>query len=158
MTLALARLRRGLSRNLPVPVRLLTLALLVGGGIGCAGNLLLTPDGLWVWTMPQLAQRFLAAAAAAYVLGSLVALSSTRWVESELLFGTVVLYGVPLIGAIVLAPAQIDWQQPIAWAFVVVVTPALLISLVTIWRQRPRARREALQALTGLQRWFLAAL
>jgi hypothetical protein len=109
----------------PAPVRLLTVALAVGGLIGGLGNFLLL-SGYWPWEMPDLARRFLAGAAAAYVVGGLIALRRPRWMESELLLVTVLLYGLPLVGAILLEADQIDWSRPIAWTFIAVVTPAVI--------------------------------
>ena len=136
-----ARLAR-LGGNVPFFVRFLTLALCIGGFLGMLGNLLVTPAGFWVWPMPALALRFLAAAAAAYVVGSAYALTRPRWAESELLIATVLLYGLPLLLAMAFDAAQIDWGAPIAWAFVVVVSPAVLISVVYLWRNRYRTRAE----------------
>ncbi len=127
-------------RDVPFFVRFLTVALLGGGLIGGVANFLLLKD-LWVWTMPDLAHRFLAAAAVAYVVGSVVVLTRTRWAESELLLTTVVLYGVPLIAAILMQPELIDWGRPVAWLFIAVVGQAMVISLCYLWANRNRAAR-----------------
>ncbi len=84
--------------GVPFPIRFLTRALLVGGLIGVVTNF---PPilGIWPWEMPPLAHRFLAGAAA-YLVGGAATLARERWAESELLLVTVILYGVPLVGAI----------------------------------------------------------
>lgn len=123
-------------------VRFLTVALLGGGLIGGVSNFLLQKD-LWVWVMPDLAHRFLAAAAFGYVVGSVVTLTRSRWGESEYLLATVVLYGVPLIAAILLQAELVDWGRPVAWLFIAIVTQAMVISLVYLWRNRDRAGRDA---------------
>ena len=149
-----ARLWKRIGGDQPFGVRLLTLALLVGGAIGCVGNLF--PPGLWVWPMALLAHRFLAAAAMAYVVGSLLTLTRRDWAASELLLATVVCYGLPLVAAIAMQPEAINWRAPITWAFVIVVTPALLIALPALWRNRRRGAAERNGALTrGLRRFCL---
>ena len=89
----------GRHEGVPFPIRFLTRALLVGGLIGVVTNFPLIL-GFWPWEMPPLAHRFLAGAAAAYLVGGAVTLARGRWAESELLLVTVLLYGVPLVGAI----------------------------------------------------------
>ena len=85
----------------PLFLRLLTLSLIIGGGTGGIANFLLL-TGFWPWSMPALAYRFLAGAAAAYVVGGLIALTRPRWNESEFLNLTVLIYGVALLAAILL--------------------------------------------------------
>lgn len=143
--------------GIPFFVRFLTVALLGGGLIGGIANFLLQKS-LWVWVMPDLAHRFLAAAAFGYVVGSVVALTRTRWAESELLLVTVVLYGVPLIAAILLQADVIDWGRPVAWAFVAIVSQAMVISLVYLWRNHDRAEREEAHPLSATLRVYLVAV
>ena len=143
------------TRKVPLLVRFLTLALLIGGLTGGIANFLLL-DGFWPWEMPPLAHRFLAGAAAAYVVGTLFVFASGRWAESELLLATVVIYGVPLVAAILVQPHLIDWSTPVAWLFIGVVTPALIIStgyLLANWN-----RTESNSALDLAPRTYLLVL
>ena len=142
-------------RGLPFFVRFLTVALMGGGFIGGVANFLLHKD-LWVWVMPDLAHRFLAAAAFAYVVGSAVTLTRSRWAESEFLLATVMLYGVPLVAAILMQPDLIDWERPIAWLFVLIVGQAMVISLCYLWANRNRARRDEDGAARRLSAAFRA--
>ena len=143
--------------GVPFLVRFLTLALLVGGFIGGVANFLLLA-GYWPWEMPPLAHRFLAGAATAYVVGALIALTRRRWAESELLIATVLIYGVLLVGAILLQPTLLDWSSGITWAFVGVVTPALAISIGYLWSMRDKAPVEAVQTLSPTLRTYLLIL
>jgi hypothetical protein len=137
---------RFLGDDVPFLVRFLTVALLTGGLIGGITNFLLLP-GFWTWEMPPLAYRFLASAAAAYVVGAAITLTRPRWAESELLMVTVIVYGILLVGAVLLQPTLIDWSSGITWAFVSIVGPALLISIGYIWAMRDRASSETTQRL-----------
>ncbi|MGH3085951.1 MAG: hypothetical protein ACRDSJ_01370 [Rubrobacteraceae bacterium] len=130
--------REGSFGGIPFPVRFLTLALLVGGLVGGVANFLVLP-GLWPWEMSPLAYRFLAGAATAYVVGSLFVFASSRWVESELLLATVIIYGVPLVAAVMMQPAPIDWSKIVAQLFAGIVTVALAISIYYVWRERNSA-------------------
>ena len=129
------RVRRQSLGGLPFLVRLLTLALLVGGLIGGIANFLLLP-GFWPWEISPLAHRFLAGAAAAYVVGALITLTRSRWAESELLLVTVIIYAIPLVGAILMQPTLIDWSKVVARLFVGIVTPAIIISIGYVWGLR----------------------
>lgn len=151
-------LSKPVSRAVPIAVRLLTLALLVGGLLGGITNLIFVPPGFWVWEMPALALRFLAAAAFAYVAGSLVTFSRSRWIESELLISTVNFYGWPLLLAILIDNAQIDWGKPMSWAFVAVVAPALAISVPYLFINRRRVTNEPRFPLNNLFKAFLGIL
>ena len=135
------RIRRQFLGGLPFLVRLLTLALLVGGLIGGIANFLLLP-GFWPWEMSPLAYRFLAGAAAAYVVGALITLTRSRWAESELLLVTVIVYAIPLVGAILMQPTLIDWSKVVAQLFVGIVTPAVMISIGYVWGLRGRSSSE----------------
>ncbi len=132
--------------GVPFQVRLLTLALLIGGFVGGVANFLLVP-GFWPWEMSPLAYRFLSGAAAAYVVGSLVVFGRSRWIEHELLLVTVIFYGVPLVGAILMQPNLINWSKGVAWLFVGVVTPALVISTAYVWKMRDSVASETGRAL-----------
>ncbi|MBN9388819.1 MAG: hypothetical protein J0I20_12255 [Chloroflexi bacterium] len=149
---------RPAAKGISWPVRLLTLALLFGGLAGGIGNLALVPPGFWVWDMPALAYRFLAAAAFSYVAGSLLTLTRSRWVESELLLATVNFYGWPLLLAILLQTDQLDWSKFMSWAFVAVVAPALAISVPYLWFNRRRVRREARFPLDPSLRIYLVVV
>src|SRR5688572_25338646 len=104
------------NRTIPGPVRFLTLLLLAGGGIGALLSLFLVP-GNWPWTMPPLAFRFLAGAAAAYAIGSFITLTNKRWRVSELLLVTVIIYGFALGAAVLMQLELIDWSKLVAWTF-----------------------------------------
>jgi hypothetical protein len=143
MSILNPELSNPLTRSVPLPVSLLTMALLVGGLIGGISNLLFVPPGFWVWEMPVLAYRFLAAAAFAYVAGSLITLMLGRWAESELLIATVNFYGWPLLIAILLDADKIDWSRFVTWAFLLVVLPALVISITYLSANRYRTSSEA---------------
>jgi hypothetical protein len=140
--------------GVPFLVRFLTLALLIGGLIGGVTNFLLLA-GYWPWEMPPLAHRFLASAAAAYVVGALITLTRRRWAESELLMVTVVIYGILLVGAVLLQPTLLDWSSGITWAFVGIVTPALAISIGYLWSMRDKASAETAQTLSSTLRTYL---
>ena len=143
--------------GVPSLVRLLTLALLIGGLIGGVTNFMLLA-GYWPWEMPPLAHRFLASAAAAYVVGALITLTRRRWAESQLLMVTVLIYGILLVGAVLLEPALLDWSSGITWAFVVIVTPALAISIGYLWGMRGKASVETGQTLSPTLRTYLLIL
>jgi hypothetical protein len=153
VTILHARMLRGV----PFLVRALTLALLIGGLSGGVANFLLMP-GYWPWEMPALAHRFLAAAAAAYVVGSTITLTRARWNAHELLLATVIIYGIPLVAAILMQPEVIDWRRPIAWAFIIIVTSALIISIVYAWLNRDHAQAEVVHPLSPALRAFFLIL
>ena len=139
----------------PLPVSILILALLGGGGIGALVNLWVIPAA-WPWEMPLLAHRFLAGAAAAYFVGSSIVLRKSTWLAAELLILSVLVYGFPLVGAIGVSANLIDWTKGVAWLFVGIVTPAVIICLSYGW-----AKREDVQfthPLNGPTRRFLFAL
>jgi hypothetical protein len=140
--------------SVPFPVRFLTLALLVGGLIGVVTNF---PPilGFWPWEMPPLAHRFLAGAAAAYLVGGAVTLARGRWAESELLLVTVILYGVPLVGAILAQPGSVDWTRLVALLFAGIVTSALVVSVFYVLKGRGRTLAEGGTVLSVPLRVFL---
>ena len=149
------RTRRQSLGGLPFLVRLLTLALLVGGLIGGIANFLLLP-GFWPWEMSPLAYRFLAGAVAAYVVGALITLTRSRWAESELLLVTVIIYAIPLVGAVLMQPTLIDSSKVVAQLFVGIVTPAVIISIGYVWGWRGRTSSEmALAQGSGLRGYLL---
>jgi hypothetical protein len=125
--------------SVPLLVRLLILALFVGGALGALSSFLLFRDA-WVWPMPDLAYRFLAGAAAAYVVGGILVWRRLVWPAIELLFASVLIYGIPLILGILIDADVIDWGKPIAWLFLAVVTPAVIISAGALWVNRDVAR------------------
>ena len=142
--------------SVPVLVRILTVALCAGGAVGAITSFLLIKGG-WPWPMPDLAYRFLAGAAVAYAVGSAIVLTRRGWAESEILLATVVLYGVPLGAAILIEPGPVDWSKPVAWSFVGLVVPALLISGGALWVNRrvlagepPDPLPSALRGLLGV--------
>jgi hypothetical protein len=143
--------------RIPLPVKLLTLALLGGGLIGGLLNYFLV-SGNWPWLMPPLASRFLAGAAAAYVVGSAIVLTRRDWLESEFLLFTVVAYGIPLGFAVLLQADLIDWSKPVAWEFLGIVTVALAICFYYLWKNRNLAAAESKQPLTSLTHRYLLAL
>ncbi len=143
--------------TVPVLARLLVLALLGGGLIGGVTNFL-GLQGFWPWTLPALAQRFLAAAAAAYVVGSAITLRRTRWIEHEFVAVTVLIYGIFLVLAILMQTALIDWSTAIAWTFLAVVIPAMVVAAVYVWQKRAEVPREADGRLTPAARTFLLVL
>jgi hypothetical protein len=120
-------------------VRFLTLALIVGGSIGFFTSFFLIP-GIWPWEMSPLAYRFLAAAAAAYVVGGLIVLARSRWAASEMLLVTVIVYGVPLVIAVLMTPKVVLWDRVVAWLFIGIVIVALIISVFYVVRERRRAQ------------------
>lgn len=128
-------------RGLPFGVRFLALALVIGGGIGAISSFLLIGD-LWVWPMPELAHRFLAAAAAGYVAGGAVALVRRSWEEQELLMVTVLLYAIPLIPAVLIGRDEVDWATTVPVAFLGIVAAAVAICAVFL----PRAARRPHEA------------
>ena len=137
--------------DVPFLARFLTLALLVGGAFGALTSFALA-RGFWVWHMPDLAYRFLAGAAAAYAVGGLLTLRSQRWAATELLLATVVIYGVPLGAAMALDHSAIDWSKPIAWGFLAVVTPALVIACGALCEPARAGRRVRRPAGAGAAR------
>ena len=139
---------------MPFPVRFLILALLVGGLIGVVTNFPLIL-GFWPWEMPPLAHRFLAGAAAAYLVGGAVTLARGRWAESELLLVTVILYGVPLVGAILAQPDSVDWTRLVALLFAGIVTSALVVSVFYVLKGRGRTLAEGGAVLSVPLRVFL---
>ena len=144
------------SSNVPLLIRALILALMLGGAVGTVTSFLLVHRA-WPWTMPDLAFRFLAGAAAAYAVGGLLTLTRDGWRESELIAWTVVAYGVPLGLAILIDRGLIDWSRPIAWGFLALVIPALLISLYYLVRNRDLARGGTGERIApGLSRFLLA--
>jgi hypothetical protein len=147
---------RGATGRIQLLVRILTIALFIGGLSGGLSNF----NGVvfWPWNMPLLAHRFLASASAAYVIGSLLTLRSRRWLESELLIATVVLYGVPLGLSVALQAEKINWATVTAWGFVLLVTPSLIISLFYLWLNREVAASEATEPLGRPLRTYLLAL
>lgn len=144
-------------RTLSWPVWIVTLALFFGGLIGGLTNFLLL-NGFWPWPMPPLAFRFLAGAAAAYVVGSFLTLIHARWVEAELLMLTVLAYGFPLVGAILIDQYLIDWTKPIAWLFVIIVAFAASIAVIYLWRKRGAAQAESAGPLQPSTHLFLISL
>ncbi|MEA2190267.1 MAG: hypothetical protein QOI73_388 [Solirubrobacteraceae bacterium] len=138
---------------MPRPLLALAAALTLGGAIGAVSQFVLFKD-LWVWEMPDLAHRFLAAAAGAYVVGGAIVLLRRRRRDAELLAATVLIYGYPLVAAILLDADVVDWSKPIAWTFVVVVTPAVIVGTIYLLRERtaPEPTRD------GPARGLLAAL
>lgn len=143
--------------QIPFPVRLLTIALIGGGLIGGLTNFLLMPD-FWPWSMPALVHRFLAAAAAAYVVGGVLTLTRSGWNESEFLCTTVLIYGVVLVVAVLLDRHLIDWGRPVAWLFVGIVSLALLVVLVYGWRMRYAIRSNRQTQLSPASRLYLVVL
>src|SRR5215207_6321970 len=135
-------------------VTLLTVALLGGGAFGAFSSFTLQ-RGAWPWPMPDLAYRFLAGAAAAYAVGSAMALARRHWAASELLLATVVIYGIPLGAAMLVDAALVDWGEPVAWGFVGLVVPALLISGVALARNRRLVADSGAAPLDPALRWFL---
>ena len=119
----------------PRPLLILAAALALGGAIGAVSQFVLVKN-LWVWEMPDLAHRFLAAAASAYVVGGAIVLLRRRREEAELLAATVLIYGYPLVAAILIDADVVDWGRPIAWAFVGIVTPAVLVGTAALLRSR----------------------
>jgi hypothetical protein len=138
-------------------VRALTVALLAGGAFGAVSSFALQKD-LWPWPMPDLAYRFLAGAAAAYAVGSLITLMRGDWAESELLLATVIFYGIPLGAALLIEPDPVDWGEPIALGFLALVIPALTISSVGIWFNRNRLTSEPGASLAPALRALLAVI
>lgn len=126
--------------SVPLLVRLLILALIVGGALGAISSFLLFRDA-WVWPMPDLAYRFLAGAATAYVVGGILVWRRPVWPAIELLFASVLIYGIPLILAILMDSDVIDWGKPIAWLFLAVVIPAVVISAGALWVNRDVSRQ-----------------
>jgi hypothetical protein len=124
-----------MSDDVPRPLLLLAAALALGGAIGAISQFVLFKE-LWVWEMPDLAHRFLAAAASAYVVGGAIVIARRRRAEAELLAATVLIYGYPLVAAIFLDADVVDWGKPITWAFVGIVTPAVLVGTVYLLRAR----------------------
>jgi hypothetical protein len=108
--------------------------------------------------MPVLALRFLAGAAAAYSIGGFLVLRRTRWLESEFLIVTVLIYGVALVAAILIQTELIDWSKPVAWAFVGIVSYATLIGIYYLWKMRREAAPESGQDLNAYQKIFLLTL
>jgi len=143
--------------SVPVLVRILTVALCAGGAIGAITSFLLIKGG-WPWPMPDLAYRFLAGAAVAYAVSSAIALTRRGWAESEILLATVVLYGVPLGVAMLLQPGPVDWSKPVAWGFVGLVIPALLISSGALWINRGILAGESPDPLPSRLRWLLGVI
>ena len=129
---------------------ILAAALALGGAIGAISQFVLV-KGLWVWDMPDLAHRFLAAAASAYVVGGAIVLMRRRREEAELLAATVLIYGYPLVAAILIDAGDVDWGRPIAWMFVLIVTPAVIVGTVYLLRARraPAAAGEAPASAPG---------
>lgn len=117
----------------PTPLLVLAAALALGGAIGAVSQFLLV-KGLWIWDMPDLAHRFLAAAAAAYAAGGVLVLARRGRADAELLAATVLFYGYPLVAVILIDADIVDWGRPIAWAFIVVVTPAVLVGTLHLLR------------------------
>ncbi len=138
-------------------VRLLTLALLVGGLISGIANFLLLP-GFWPWEMSPLAHCFFAGAAAAYVVGALITLTHSRWAESELLLATVIIYAIPLVGAVLMQPTLVDWSKVVARSFVGIVTPAVIISIGYVWALRGRTSSEMPLTQGSAPRGYLLVL
>jgi hypothetical protein len=152
-----ATMRQHLFAKIPFAVRFVTLALLVGGFTGGITNLLLVP-GFWPWNMPALAYRFLAAAAFAYVAGSIVVFMSARWVTSEYLMSTVLIYGYALVAAVLIDANQIDWTKLVAWLFVIIVSIAGAIGTYFVILKRKMASAEPKIPLSGITRNFILAL
>ncbi|MBZ0282894.1 MAG: hypothetical protein K8L97_19295 [Anaerolineae bacterium] len=150
----MAALIKNFNPAIPALVKLLVLALMGGGLIGAVVSFFLVPGG-WPWSMPPLALRFLAGAATAYLVGSLLTITRPRWTEHEFLLSTVVLYGIPLGLAILFDNQLVDWSKPIAWAFLVIVAFALVVCFVYLWRNRNLAAAEKHQALDQPTRTFL---
>jgi hypothetical protein len=86
--------------------------------------------------MPDLAHRFLAAAASAYVVGGTIVVARRRRADAELLAATVLIYGYPLVAAIFVDADVVDWGKPITGAFVGIVTPAVIVGTVYLLRGR----------------------
>jgi len=118
-------------RGVPLLARFVTIFLLGGGLVGMTTSFFLL-KGAWPWQMPDLAYRFLAGAAAAYAVGSLITLLRPNWPASELLMTTVVLYGIPLALAMVFGRNAVDWGELVAWSFLSLVIPAVAIALLTV--------------------------
>lgn len=131
--------RAGTSDSAPVLLVALAAALALGGAIGAVSAFALEKD-LWVWEMPDLAHRFLATAATAYVVGGAIVLARRRALDAELLAATVLIYGFPLVAAVLLDSDVVDWGRTITWAFVIVVTPGVVAGTVYFLRARPPAR------------------
>jgi hypothetical protein len=107
-------------------VRFLCLALAVGGAAGAVANFFLFED-FWVWPMPELAYRLLAAAATAYVAGGVLALLSRERGKRTFLMWTVVIYGLPLLAAALISNDVIDRSARITVLFLLIVAMALAI-------------------------------
>lgn len=156
MTTSVTGFRSRLAGEVPFWVRGLTIALFLGGLSGAITNFLST--FFWPWVMPVLAHRFLAGAATAYVVGSLLTLFLAGWLESELLMTTTIVYGIFLGLAVVLQYDVIDWSKPIAWSFILLVMVALIITGSFLWGSFRRAHRTAETPLAALLRIYLLIL
>jgi hypothetical protein len=121
------------THGVPLLARLVTIFLLVGGALGCLSSFLLIRNA-WPWSMPDLAFRFLAGAAAAYAVGSLLTLRQPGWRASELLMTTVIIYGIPLGLATLIGSEAIDFGKISSWGFFALVIPAVTIAIVTVAR------------------------
>jgi MFS family permease len=157
MAVRTVSLKQHLLGKIPFAVRFVTLALLVGGFLGGVTNFLLI-NGFWPWAMPDLAYRFLAAAAVAYVVGSLVTFFSSRWVVSEYLMSSVLIYGYALVAAVLIDAGQIDWSKIVAWLFVIIVTIAGTIGTIFVLAKRKTATAEVKTPLNNLTRYFVLGL
>jgi hypothetical protein len=146
-----------LNRLVWIAARALTVVLLAGGAIGAVTSFTLQRD-LWPWLMPDLAYRFLAGAAAAYAVGSLLTLLRRGWAETELLLATVILYGIPLGAALLIEPDPVDWGEPVAWGTLALVVPALGIGVVAIGLNRGRLKDEPGASLSKALRAALLVL
>jgi hypothetical protein len=157
MTTKSIALRQHLLSRVPFFVRFVTLALLFGGFFGGVSNFLLVP-GFWPWEMPGLASRFLAAAASAYVVGSLVTFFRARWVVSEYLMTTVLIYGYALVAAVIIDANQIDWSKLVAWSFVTIVSIAGFVGTFYVIAKRKDALAEPKTPLSKPVRYFILVL
>jgi hypothetical protein len=138
-----------------LPIRLLFLALVGGGLIGGVTNFFLLPS-VWPWLMPPLVHRFLAAAALAIFLSSLVCWLHQRWAETQFVLINVLIYAFPLLLAVAIDFSLIDMRNPLTWLFFLLVTTAVLICIYYLWQKR-NTQSDA-KNLTDGTRTFLLSL
>lgn len=87
----------------------------------------------FAWLLPPLAFRFLGAAALAFAATGLTILWRPSPARIRLYLGMVALYLAPVVAAVLLLHRdRLDWQTPIAWAFLVVAGGLTISSTIAL--------------------------
>jgi hypothetical protein len=128
-------------RGHPVPAVLRAALAVESAVLLVVGTLLFvdptTATSVWPWPLTPFTGRVLAAWLVAFGLGTAIAAvaGDLAWLRTSTIAYTV--FGVLVLVAVARFPATIAWDDPAAWAFLIVAV-AVVVTGAAGWRQAPR--------------------